>query len=310
MAGSPVIEAEKIMARFIVDDNVYLDLNLTGHKVEQKSVFGAGQFSLFYQIEERRPRAHFVADTIMAVIGLAGRLDLKISEPKVSSNLNFEMPLLEISKMLRRRQTGYRLMFIEEVTGQQFLIPSGIWDKEIEDIAFVYHALVDRSFVWPRSGSFTGHIPATPKFASLFAQVVQPFPFSLPVDSLSETVLGQTVNLGPATVTIEAAGVKNLGEVQAQLEARDGHHVPVEIESMSGLVKYEFTEMPYTSRVVWEPKIQTLINLEPYLDAAITERYHALAAATLDGLTEEEKEEVTTRPEIGEAFLIGNPDGE
>ncbi len=56
--------------------------------------------------------------------------------------------------------------------------------------------------------------------------------------------------------------------------------------------------------------VQKMVELEPRLDAALVERYHALAAATLAGLTEEEKKEVTARPELGDAFLIGDSDGE
>ena len=93
IVGSPVIEDNRITARFSVDDNVYLSLNLIGQSVEQENKFKVGQFSLFYQIEERRPRAHFIADTLMAVLGLAGRVYLKISEPEVSTNLNLEPSL-------------------------------------------------------------------------------------------------------------------------------------------------------------------------------------------------------------------------
>src|SRR5437588_35256 len=277
---SPVIENDKITARFIIDNNVYLELNLIGQSVEQENKFKVGQFSLFYQIEERRPRAHFVADTLMAVMGLAGRLDLKISEPEVSTTLNFEQSLLEISKMLKRRQTAYRLMVIEEAAGKQFLLPSAISEGETGRIAFVYHAIVDRSFIWP-GRNFNTSIPATPENASLFAQLFQSSIWPLPVESVSETVLGQSIHLGRAIVIIEDAVVTNPDEVRKQLEARDGRLVNIEIRSLSGQDKYEFTEIPYSSNVLWEPKIQALINLEPYLDAAITGRYHALAASTL-----------------------------
>lgn len=300
---SPVIEDNKIIARFIVDDDVYLDLNLIGQSIEQGNKFKSVLFSLFYHIEEGRPRAHFVANTLMAVMGLSGRLDLKISEPEVSTTLNFEQSLLEISKMLKRRQTAYRLMVIEEATGKQFLLPSAISEGEIERIAFVYHAIVDRSFIWS-GGSFNSSIAATEENASLFAQFVQPFSWSQPVGPLSETVLGQPINLGRPIVTIEDAVVTNPDEVREQLEAGDGRQVTLEIRSLSGQDKYEFTEIPYSSGVVWEPKIQALINLESYLDAAIAERYHALAASTLERLTEEEKKEVTTFPELDESFIF------
>jgi hypothetical protein len=242
----------------------------------------------------------------MAVLGLAGKVYLKISEQEIRT-LNLDPSLLEISKMLHRSQTAYRLMVIEKATGKEFFLPSGIWENEIKKISFVYHAIVDRSFMWP-GGSLTSSIPATQENASNFGQLAQPFDGPLPEQSLTETVLGQSIYLGRAIVTMEGAVVKNLDEVREQLDAGDGRQVTLEIHSMQD--KYEFTEIPYSSNVSWEPKIQALIDLEPYLDAAIAERYNTLAASTLAGLTEEEKEGITTRPEIGEAFLIDSPDGE
>jgi len=303
---SPIIEDNKITARFIVDENVYLDLNLVGQSIEQENKFKRGQFSLFYHIEEGRPRSHFVADTLMAVMGLAGRFDLKISEPEVSTNLTFELPLLEISKMLHRRQTAYRLMVIEEATGKQFLMPSAITEKEIGKIAFVYHAIVDRSFIWS-GGSFA--FPVTQENASQVAHLAQPLSWAAPVESLNETVLGQSINLGRAIVTMEDAVVTNPGEVRKQLEAGGGRQVTLEISSLSGQYKYEFIDLPHPSGIWGGAKIQALVELKPYLDAAITERYHALAAATLAGLTEEEKKDVTTFPDLDESFTV-DADGE
>jgi hypothetical protein len=303
---SPIVEDNKVTARFIIDDNVYLDLTLIDQDSKQENEFKVSQFSLFYYIEERRPRAHFVADTIMAVMGLAGRIDLKIPELEVSTKLTVEPSLLEISRMLHRRQTAYRLMVIEETAGKQFLLPSAISEREIKSIAFVYHAIVDRSFMWT-GGSLNMVIPATQENASNFAQLPQPVSWPLPEQSLSETVLDQSIYLGRAVVAMEDAVVKNLDNVLEHLGVGDGRQVTLEIHSRQD--KYEFTEVPYSSHISWEPKIQALIDLESYLDAAITQRYHALAAATLAGLTEEEKKEVTTFPDIDEAFIF-DADGE
>jgi hypothetical protein len=303
IAGSPIVEANRIVARFIVDDHVYLDLNLVGKSSEQKNQFKSGQFSLLYRIEEDRPRAQFVANTLMAAVGLSGKFDLRISEPEVSVSLSFELPLLDISKMLLRRQTAYRLMSIEELTGKQFLIPPAMSEKEIADIAFVYHAIVDHSFTW-LGGNFDTSISATPANASGFAQLVQSFIWSLPVPSVSETLLGQPIHLGPATVTMEDAVVKNLDEVRLKLEPRDGRQVTFEIRSLTGQDTYEFTELAYPSGVIWDPKIQALVDLERSLDAALTARFHALAASTLEGLTDGEKAEITTPSKLGEAFHI------
>jgi hypothetical protein len=299
---NPIIEANKLAVRFAVDDNVYLGLNLVGQSIEQDNEFKVGQFFLYYQIEEQRPRAHFVANTLMAILGLAGKFYLKMSEPEVNTDLNLETSLLEISKMLYRRQTAYRLMVIEGATGKQFLMPPAMSEREIERIAFVYHAIVDHSFIWP-GRNFNTSIPATPENASLFAQLVQASVWPVPVEPIGENILGQYVHLGRAIAIIKDAVVTNTDKIRKQLEAADGRLVELEIHSLSGQDEYEFTEIPYSSSPSWEPKIQTLIDLEPYLDAAITERYHTLAAATLAGLTEEEKKEVTTFPDLDEAFI-------
>ncbi|MCA1620995.1 MAG: hypothetical protein LC795_17150 [Acidobacteria bacterium] len=309
IVDNPIVEDHSIKVRFVVDDDVYLGLNLMGESVKQENEFKVGQFYLYYQIEEQRPRAHFVADTLMAFVGLAGKLDLKISEPEVRTNLNMMSSLLEISEMLHRRQTAYRLMVIEKMIGKQVLLPPALSEGEIDKVAFVYNALVNQSFIWS-GGSLSSAIPATQENASQFAQDIQPFSYSVKLESFNETVLGQPINLGPVTITLEDAVVKNLDEVRNELGAEDGRQVIVEIHSRQEKCNFEFVGIPDPSNVLWEPKIQALIDLESYLDAAITERYHALAAATLAGLTEDEKEEVTTRPAIGEAFLINNSDGE
>ncbi len=298
LAPTSIIEDDRIVAKFSVDRNVDIDLILAGKSIESENEFQYEQYSLIFQIKEPQPRAHFIAATHMAVMGLAGNLNLQISKPEVSRNLNFELPLLEISKILHRRQFTYRLMVIEEAMGTQFLLPSKISEQEIKKIAFVYHAIVERSFMWP-GRNVNILIPATQENASLFAQRIQSPNWPL-VQPLSETVLGQSIHLGHAAVTIEDAVVTNLDEVRKQLEAGDGRQVTVEIHSLSGQDKYEFTETPYTSRILWEPKIQALIDLEPYLDTAIVNSYHALAASTLEGLTEEEKVAITTRPDLDE----------
>jgi hypothetical protein len=295
----PTVEDDKITARFVVDDDVYLDLNLIGQSIEQENKFKSGQFSLFYRIEAQRPRAHFVANTLMAVIASVGSFDLKFSGPEVSTNLQFETSLLEISKMLHRRQTAYRLMVIEEATGKRFLLPSAMSAGELERIAFVYHAIVDRSFTWS-DWNLNCSVPATQDNATSFAGPVQPFHWSLTVEALVETVIDQPINLGRSTVTVEDAVVTNLDEVREQLEMRDGRQVTLKVRSLSGQGKYEFKEIPYSPVVSWEPNIQALIDLEPYLNTTIVERYHALAASTLEGLTEDQKIAITARPELDE----------
>lgn len=90
----------------------------------------------------------------------------------------------------------------------------------------------------------------------------------------------------------------------------DGHEVKVVVRSLSGQGRYDFPDAPRLPDAAWDQRIQTLISLESLLDAKLVACYHALAAATLSNLTEEEKAEVTIRPELGEAFLIEDSTGE
>jgi len=65
-------------------------------------------------------------------------------------------------------------------------------------------------------------------------------------------------------------------------------------------------DAPRLRKKIWNEDLQLLINMEGQLDAALVERYNTLAAASLSGLNEDEKAEITARPEIGEAFLIND----
>ena len=84
----------------------------------------------------------------------------------------------------------------------------------------------------------------------------------------------------------------------------DGHTVAVKVRSNIVLTHYNFPDGPRFPDKAWDADLQMLIDMEGQLDAALMERYNALAAATLAGLNEDEKAEITARPEIGEAFLI------
>jgi hypothetical protein len=55
---------------------------------------------------------------------------------------------------------------------------------------------------------------------------------------------------------------------------------------------------------IWNDDFQMLVDMESQLDAALVERYNDLAAASLSGLNEDEKAQITMRPTVGEAFLI------
>jgi len=303
LVSAELIGADKFVAKFTVDESVDFILTLLGRPLDQGKSFEAGQFSLNYHISQPRPRAHFVASTLMAIFALAGGFQLKIPELEIDQKLNIVVPLLEISRLLKSRQMALRLMVIEKATGVEFLLPPGVPLADKASLEFVYHAIVDRSFVWHR-----GKVQATLSARSeRLAEIpsTQPFLFPYVSDPFYATILGNSISLGRATITIEDAVIKNLDAVRRELETNDGHDVKFEIESLSGQERYEFPEAPHIPVTSWDSKIRDLIDLDPQLDSALFGIYNDLAAATLEGLSDEQKAAVTARPELDEeAFSI------
>jgi len=81
------------------------------------------------------------------------------------------------------------------------------------------------------------------------------------------------------------------------------------IRSLTNQALFELPEAPRLPLNPWDSRIQSLIDLERELDSRLIERYHALAASTLAGLSEEERARVTRRVELDEeAFLIDKAD--
>ncbi len=149
--------------------------------------------------------------------------------------------------------------------------------------------------------------PATDEWLNRLIDLDRYDAFTRGPDPLSKTLFGVKIALGDEILTIEDKIIEDFDKVQKELACNDGHQVAVVIRSLSGQGRYEFLNPPRLPDRPWEPMIEMLADLESHLDARLVERYHALAAATLSGLTEEEKAAVTARPELDEsAFLIDN----
>jgi hypothetical protein len=260
--------------------------------------------SWVFDVAEPRPQAAFIVSTLSAIFFLTERFSLKIPGLELDEKLNFNVTLLEISRRLKQRQIAYRLMVIEKATGKEFFLSPIPTDKELSSINFVYHAIADRTFVWP-AGTLKSDLPASKELLTLLDQAGQAFRLPYSEEHWTELVLDQSIDLGKALITIPDAIVKNPGDLRQELALTDGHPVKVSFESLSGQVIYEFPDAPRLPDTPWDSKIQAMVDIESDLDNALIERYHALAAATLAGLTEEEKAAVTVRPELDEdAFLI------
>ena len=294
------VEPGFVVAKVHVDADVFLHMKFAGGLAE-----GATEFQpagVFLQMEsEKRPRAEFVATTITALLGLSEdvRLVIRSSGIDLSLNLNnIDLALPTISQMLQRRQTAYRLLVIEEAMGMHLSLPSTLSSKDINAIAYIYHAIVDRSFVWPFKEA-VAVLHATERGLEALNALNQK-PIRVPLGPFTRTLFEESISLGPENVTIEDGFIERLNEVREELATNDGHEVRAVVRSLGEQAIYELPQAPRLPDREWGPSIETLIQLDSQLDARLVERYHALAAATLDGLTEEEKAAVALPPELDE----------
>lgn len=313
---SKLISEEKpqeVIIEFQADKQVSLSLCLTGRLTKGAEQFDIEQALINIDKDRTQARADFVASTLWAAFTLVETVFLRIPKLELDLNLKFDLPLLEISKLLQTRQTDYRLMVIEQATGRRFNLPDDFSGSEMEAIIFTYRAIVDRSFAWPvkPQSLVRDEVSAMPEnLARLFPDsgTLQYETSAMP---LSQTVLGEEIPLGIATAVIEDFFIQNADDVRRELAKCDGHVVELFVGSKTGRAIFNFPEAPRLPDSPWDSNIQTLIDLESKLDARLCERYNALAASTLEGLTEEQKAAVTARPDLDwGSFLGGNEDGD
>ncbi len=237
--------------------------------------------------------------TIRVALVLADEMHVQIPSLHVDLTARFSESLLEISQTLRRRQIDYRVMIIERAIGHEFHLPSDISGDEVRDITLAYRAITEHSFIWP-ADSATVFFPATKEGADTLSRISQesdvpiyPVPFSL-------ELFGYQIDLGQRGVIIKDAAIENYEIAYKEITQGGGQEVPVIIRSTSGQARYDFFGVPEPPTTMWKQNIQRLVELESQLDAALVNRYHALAASTLEGLTEEERISITARPELDE----------
>ena len=74
----------------------------------------------------------------------------------------------------------------------------------------------------------------------------------------------------------------------------------VEQRSINGKIKMIALDVPSLPQNAWSKEIQKLVDLESKLDEMLLDKYFNLASSTLEGLTQEQKESITQRPELDE----------
>jgi hypothetical protein len=297
------MESGTVVLRTAVDSDSTVVLTLNGELSKGDAKFEIQKVGLNMVTTTKLAHSDFILASLRAMLTLSERVSVQIPEIQLNLDLRFDEPLLEISKMLKRRQIAFRLMVIEESTGIEFELPSDISGDEVENIALIYHAIMDRSFDWPLD-SITVFVPATKECIGRLTHANQLSSFTLGPDPISKSLFGKQILLGDGTVTVLNKFIEDSDTVQQELACNDGHQVTVVVRSLTGQGRYELPGAPRLPDNPWDSRTQALINIESQLDSKLVERYHALAASTVEGLSEQEKSDITTRPDIGKAFLI------
>jgi hypothetical protein len=266
--------------------------------------------SLSLRVNDHRPRTHFIADTLYALLGLAGPVKVSIRGLNIDLGLHFMMPPSEVAAFLQRRQTYFGLMLIEKATGLKFDIPPQISGEEMNSIAFAYHALVAGQFIW-LVNDITQPTPATEEMLAWFNNLRPAEPngctYTLQFGPSQEIrrIFGQDVSLGDQTVFIVDGLIENREVVRRELAKNDGHIVPIRIIPRSRKGRYVFANTPRLPEIPWDKNVENFIQLEDALNGRLAARYHELAASTVADLTPEEIQVVTTPPTLNDdAFQI------
>ena len=275
-----------------------LVLTLSG-SMNREDAFTTKEVNVNIDSQDQDAEACFVASSFYAAVGMGERVRILIPELGLDLNQAFQATLSAISEKLQWRQVAYRVMVVERATGFKFELPSALSGIDVEHLAFIYYAVVERTFLFPFS---TVTYPALPATKSNLEQITNLSSKNFIVvgpDSLNKSFLGKTIPLGDDAVFIIAdAAIDNFDQVREELARDDGHSVEIVIRSLSGQAEYRLPSAPRMPDTAWEPFIQKLVNMDAVLDARLAERYHTLAAATLSGLSDAEKEIATVRPDL------------
>lgn len=290
------IEEGRLVLKARIDNNAKIVVTLLGESSTEG--FQTNSISFGFENPVRTAESDFRKATLRAALSLTTQA--RLASPGLSLDVWFRPnePLREISEMLKLRQTMYRLMVIERATGQHFEIPSFISDQDRKAISFLYHAITERCFAWPLEGEMVFYA-ARKDAADSLEEWNQSSDFVYPL-SYSSRLFGIEFPLREGTITIIDKAIEDFEEALKELRSDDGHPVGIWIWSRIGLAQYDFPYAPRFTDKTWHADLQTLLNMEEQLDAALVRRYHDLAAATLEGLSDEQKAAITARPELDE----------
>jgi hypothetical protein len=266
--------------------------------------------SLSFRVVDHKARTHFITDTLYAMLGLGGPVNLAIPSININLTLNFSITTQEISNFLKLRQLEFGLLVMEKTFALEFDVPPHISGEEINSIALAYHAIVEHQFEW-RVNEIIQPTPATEETLAWFDnlkpidQTGSVYKLMFGPSPTSRLILGKHISLGDETILLDDAVIENRETVHRELQKKDGHIVPIKIQPRSRKGRYIFANTPRLAEEDWDETLGAFIAVDKLLDKNLANRYHKLAFSTLSNLTDTELKTVTTRPEVSEdAHLI------
>lgn len=295
------LESNNIILYLKLFEDVIVKATLFGYWTKQKEPdFYFQKFNIEVEKNYETPTPVFLLSTLWAMLNLSDTVKFTIPALKHSFTNSFSLSLDKISDFLQDRQIAYRLMVIEKALKVSLPLPNGfISGIDIENIAFCFHAIIEREFEWLcNPGTFLW--TSTTEYSDLLPSTNLPSPLTFPTQDEKRVVFGHSLNLRQLLVEIEQAKVVNYEEAKQKLLELNGEPVEIIVKSGSGKMRYKAKNVPALPKNAFSREIQKLIDLDSKLDAIVLDKYFALATSAFEGLTEEQKEAILERPNLDE----------
>lgn len=309
---APIVDVEIRIGEFValtaaITEGLKADIRLRGRWIRSGLRINEGGFQ--FRLDKERATPDFVAQTVMAAVGLSDGATVSIPDADVCFRIGGRASLAEISRTLKRRQLIEWLMVVEAAAGIEVDLPGTISSADGSNLAIAYKAITERSFDWPVRTLSTA-VPNTPETATFLAELGKA-PSMPPDDHVLQTgptvidCFGHPVDLGEGTLLLHKAVVLS---IEDERDARpDGSRFKsVRLRSTVGAGTYTFPQAPTISQTSFDPLVRNCIDAGPSLAGALAKRYAELAYSTLSDLTDDQKRQVTEPSDFGPDAFVGD----
>ena len=286
------------MVLYLRFDKNFIRVILSGDWRDNEGLY-VNNFDFGVEKQGETPTSAFLLKTLWVMLGLSAKVRIKIPVLSQEATMSFDTNLNKISELLQTKQIAYRLMAIEKTFRIKLPFPQFIDGKDVENIAYCYHSIVDRKFEWHCQPAKTPWI-ASHTYLSLLPKRKIPFPIQYGNESIEKEIFGYRIDLGLQHGKIEEAILDNFDEVKTKLSKLDGSEVLAQIRSKNGLILIESVTTPTLSNKAFSRELQKLIDLDSKFDSMFFDKYLNSLSNAFEGLTSEQIQAVTERPDLEE----------